>query len=114
MIFHSKIENQASFLWSPYGIGQTIIFASCGFFFLLLLFSSPTLSHRRLDVCHTSTHGVALVRIYDAGLKRAARGSLKIQDAKCRQKSPFRDHRTILSGYIFATEARTDNRKKTC
>jgi len=26
--------------------------------------------------------GVALVRIYDAGLKRAARGSLKIQDAK--------------------------------
>jgi len=29
---------------------------------------------------------VALVRIYDAGLKRAARGSLKIQDAKDRQK----------------------------
>jgi len=47
-------------------------------------FSSPNLSRRRLDVCHT-THGVALVRIQDAGLKRAARGSLKIQDAK---KSP--------------------------
>jgi len=33
--------------------------------FLLLssLFSSPNLSHRILDVCHTSTHGVALVRI---------------------------------------------------
>ena len=30
------------------------------FFFF---FSSPNLSHRRLDVCHTSTHGVALVRI---------------------------------------------------
>ena len=30
---------------------------------LLLLFSSPNLSRRRLDVCHTSTHGVALVRI---------------------------------------------------
>ena len=28
-----------------------------------LLFSSPNLSRRRLDVCHTSTHGVALVRI---------------------------------------------------
>jgi len=26
-------------------------------------FSSPNLSRRRLDVCHTSTHGVALVRI---------------------------------------------------
>jgi len=25
--------------------------------------SSPNLSRRRLDVCHTSTHGVALVRI---------------------------------------------------
>jgi len=25
--------------------------------------SSPNLSGRRLDVCHTSTHGVALVRI---------------------------------------------------
>jgi len=29
------------------------------FFFL----SSPNLSRCRLDVCHTSTHGVALVRI---------------------------------------------------
>jgi len=34
--------------------------------FLLLLssfFSSPNLSRRRLDVCHTSTHDVALVQI---------------------------------------------------
>ena len=35
--------------------------------FLLLsifyLFSSPNLSRRRFDVCHTPTHGVALVRI---------------------------------------------------
>ena len=53
------------FLWSPCGIGQTIIFSSCGFFFFLLLlssfFSSPNLSRRRMDVCHTCTHGVALV-----------------------------------------------------
>jgi len=53
---------------------------------LFLFFSSPNVSRHRLDVCHISTHGVALVRIYDAGLKRAARGSLKIQDAKRRQK----------------------------
>ena len=26
-------------------------------------FPSPNISHRTLDVCHTSTHGVALVRI---------------------------------------------------
>ena len=31
--------------------------------FLSSFFSSPNLSGRRLDVYHTSTHGVALVRI---------------------------------------------------
>ena len=49
-------------LWPPYGIGQAIIFSSrCYFFLLLLYFSSPNLSGRRLDVYHTSTHGVALL-----------------------------------------------------
>ena len=57
-----------AYLWSPYGIGRPYIFSCCGLFFFLLLlllsfFSSPNLSRRRLDVCHTSTHGVALVRI---------------------------------------------------
>jgi len=74
-------------LWSFYGIGQTIIFLPCVRYFFLssFFFSSPNLSRQRLDVYHTSTHGVALVRISDAGLKPAARGSLKMQDAK---KSP--------------------------
>jgi len=57
-----------------------------------------------LDVYHTSTHGVALVQIKNAGLKCAACGSLEMQDPK---------YRTTLSGYIFATKARIDNRKKT-
>ena len=51
-----------SSLWSPYVIGQTIIFSSWDFFLLLLLlsfFSSPNLSGRRLDIYHTSTHDVA-------------------------------------------------------
>jgi len=47
-------------------------------------FSSPNLSRRKLGVCHTCTHGVALMRIKDAGLKRAARGSREIHDAKFR------------------------------
>ena len=51
-----------------------------------IYFHPPNLSGRRLDICHISTHGVALVRIWDAGLKRAARGSLEMQDAKNRQK----------------------------
>jgi len=96
----------------PYGIGQTIIFSPCGFLLSSSSLSSPNLSRRRLDVCHTSTHGVALVRISDAGLKRAALGSLEIQDPKkSHQKSPSGHHRTTLSDYIFATKARIDNRK---
>ena len=38
-------------------VGQTIIFSCCDLFF----FSSPNVSGRRLDVYHSSTHGVALV-----------------------------------------------------
>jgi len=56
---------------------------------------------------------VALVRISDAGLKRAARGWLKIQEAKkSPKKSPSGHHRTTLSGNIFATKARIDSRKQ--
>ena len=106
-------QSFASFLWSPYGIGQTIIFLPCGFFLLFSSsFSSPNLSRRRLDVCRTSTHGVALVRILNAGLKCTARCSLEMQDAKKSQKSPSGHHRTTLSGYIFVTKAHIDNRKK--
>jgi len=47
-------------------------------------FSSPNLSGHRLDVYHSSTHRVALVRIENAGLKCAARSSQEIQDAKNR------------------------------
>jgi len=62
--------------------GQYIL--PCGFY---LLFSFLAyFSGRRLDVYHTSTHGVALVRIKNAGLKCAALGSLKMQDPKMMQK----------------------------
>jgi len=65
-LFASRKARKAPVLWSPYVIGQAIhyIFAlwfllSSSFFF----FSSPNLSRRRLDVYHTCTHGMALVRI---------------------------------------------------
>ena len=35
-----------------------------------------------------------------------------MQDLKIAKKSPSGHHRTTLSGYIFATKARIDNRKK--
>jgi len=49
--------------WSPYVIGQTIYIFILWFVRLSFFFSSPNLSGRRLNVCHTSTHGVALVGI---------------------------------------------------
>jgi len=36
----------------------------------------------------------------------------KMRDPKNRPKFPSGDHRTNLSGYIFATNALVDNRKK--
>jgi len=54
--------------------------------FLLSFFSSLNLSDRSLDVYHTLTHGVAPVRIQNAGLKHAAHDSLEMQDPKNRQK----------------------------
>ena len=120
--FQSPIFIIETFLRSPYGIGHTIIFLPCGLFFLsssssfFFIFSSPNLSRHRLDVCHTCTHGVALVRISEAGLKRAAHGSLKTQDAKVVKNrclvSGHHCSRTNLSGYIFANKASIDNRKK--
>jgi len=101
-------------MWSPYVIGQAIILSSCGFFYLsiYLLFFSPNLSRRRVDVCHTCTHGVALVRISDAGLKPAALGSLKTQDAKKSSKTAIWAPSHSFLGYIFAIKACIGNRKK--
>jgi len=40
--------------------------------------------------------------------------SWKCRTQKIAKMSPSAHHRTTLSGYIFATKARIDNRKKTC
>jgi len=66
----------------PYGIGQAIIFFPCGFY--LLLFFLAYSQRSEMDIYHTSRHHVALLRIQNAGLKCAARGSLEIEDAKNR------------------------------
>jgi len=39
------------------------VVSSSIFYLSIFFFFSPILSRRRLDVYHTSTHGVALVRI---------------------------------------------------
>jgi len=38
---------------------------------------------------------------------------LEMQDPKIAKTSPSGHHHTTLSGYIFATKAQVDNRKKT-
>ena len=63
--FITRLTDDVDYLWPPYVIGGPLYFCPVVsfFFFLLSFFSSPNLSGRRLDVYHTSTHGVALVRI---------------------------------------------------
>jgi len=65
LVGNHRVSSKSSLLWPPYVIGQAIIFCPVVSMFLLsfYLFSSPNLSGRRYDVYHTSTHGVALVRI---------------------------------------------------
>ena len=46
---------------APPVFGRAAITLGIGPHLLFFLFSSPNLSRRRLDVCHTSTHGVASV-----------------------------------------------------
>jgi len=79
------------------------------FLSFLYLFSSPDLSGRRLDVYHTSTHGVAL----SANLEcRSEMCCTQLAGNTGRKKSPFWHLRTIFSGCIFGTKACIDNRKK--
>jgi len=59
-------QTESVLLWPPYVIGGHYIFALWFLSIYLLsssFFSSPNLSGHRLDLYHTSTHGVALVRI---------------------------------------------------
>jgi len=69
---------------------RTLYFCPVVSFFF---FSSPNLSRRRLDVYHTSTHDdcglSANLGCSHARPKRAARGWLKIQDAKNHQKNRY-------------------------
>jgi len=83
------------------------------FYRLLSFYSSPNLSGRRWDVYHTLTHGVALVRIYNVGLKYVHAARCKYRTQKWCKKSLSGHHRTTLSGYIFATKPCINNRKKT-
>jgi len=57
------IGHTQKLLWPPCVADADIIFLPCGFSHSSFFLSLPNLSGRRVDVYHTSTHGVALVRI---------------------------------------------------
>jgi len=99
----------------PYGIGLTIIFSSCGFFFLPSFLFFPHLISTVGDWmsaihfhswcglsanlgCRSETCCTRLAE--NAGSKKIAK------------KAPSAHHCTTLLSCIFATKARIDNRKK--
>jgi len=51
------------FYGRPMELGRPLYFHPVVCSFSFFFFSSPNLSRRRVDVCHTCTHGVALVQI---------------------------------------------------
>ena len=101
-------------LWPPYGIGQVIIFLSCVFFFLSIFpFCFPRLISAVADWMST-----ILLPFY-AWCGPSV--NLECRSEMCwtwlagnaePKKSPSGHHCTTSSGYIFATKARIDNRKK--
>ena len=115
MNHESRLLLQENYLlWPPYVIGQAIIFLPCGFY--LLLSSSFFLRLISATADWMSTILRHLVwpecefRMQVWNLLRTARCKYRTQ--KIAKKSPSGHHPTTLSGYIFATKACIDNRKK--
>ena len=82
------------YLWSPYVIGQTIIFLPCSFFLLSSFFSSPNLSGRRLDIYHSSTVYTWCVLSATLECRSEMWCTQLAGNAGCK-KSPSAHHRTI-------------------
>ena len=78
---------------------------------LLLLFSSPNLSGRRLDLPYFHTWCGPSANL-ECRCEMCSTRLAENAGPKMAKKSPSGHHRTTLSGCIFATKARIDNREK--
>jgi len=99
-------------LWPLYAIraGHYIFALWFLLSFFFFLFSSPNLSRRRLNVYHTYFHTwCGLSANFGCRSETCCTLKIGIQYAK---KSPFGHHSTTLWGYVFASKACIDNRKK--
>jgi len=108
--WRSLLLSSLSLLWSPYVIGQTIIFSSCFFFLSFFLFFFLALSQRS-DIGCLPYFGIWC----GLSAKLECRSEMRCTQLAAntgRKKSPSRCHRTTLSGYSFAIKARIDNRKR--
>ena len=105
----------AVWLWPPCVADADIIFFALGFFLLSIFFlSSPNLSGRRLDVYHTSTHGVALERRSEMCCTRLAGNTGRKNDAKnrhlrtiaqlCRAISPQIRHVSTIGKKLLSSD----------
>jgi len=97
-------------LWPPYGIGQAIIFLPMWF---LSFFCIPRLISAAADWMSTillrMVWPLCEFRMQVWNVLQAARWKCRTQN---RQKFAIWNRRTTLSGYIVATKACIDNRKK--
>jgi len=95
-------------VWSPYVIGQTIIFLPCGFYLFSFFFLAY--SQRSEIGCLPYFHTWCG---FSADLEcMSEMCCMWLSENTGRKKSPFWHHRTTLSGCIFTAEACIDNRKK--
>jgi len=117
MFIMAALSNRADhysfiLLWPRYGIGQAIIFLPCDFY---LSSSSFFYLFPRLISAVGDSMSTILPHMVGLSANLECMSELcctRLAENTGRKKSPFRHHRTTLSGCIFATKACIDNRKK--
>jgi len=105
-----------SFYGRPMEYGRPLYFCPVvsSFYILLLLFFPRliSVSCRRLDVCHNSTHSVWLSANLRCRSKTCCTGLAENTRSKKSPKIAIWAPSHKLSDYILAIKARVDNRKK--
>jgi len=97
-------------LWPPYRIGQAIIF--CPVISIFLLLSSSVYFPRLISAVGDWASTIHTWCGLSANLEcMSEMCCTRLTENTGRKKSPFRHHRTTLSGCIFANKACIDNQK---
>ena len=108
----AQTDRRKGLLWMPCVADADIILLSCGFFYRHFLFP-----HQISAVANWMSTILLHMVWPECEFKMQVRNVLHAVCQKCRtqktaKNSPSAHHCTNLLGYIFATKARIDNRKK--